>query len=414
MFELDYLQGLQDNIIIDTSEDKPVYLIAIGDKPIYLRLSATSYYLLQQRSQGNSFESIAQTFCQQDRVILPKEIEAAYIKVYSQVREIQQRCGERALPYLVQVPLLSKKIVQKIAAIASFAFYKPTIYTSLALIVIAISIIPKSGFTYSTNLTDFAWSYLLLLGSLLIHEFGHASACARYGVSPSEIGFTIYLIWPAFYTDVNNAWTLDRWQRIVVDSGGIFFQVMAAVIYIFLYQVTHWSPIPLGLMMIFSTCLLNLNPFFKFDGYWLFADAFGITNLDLAKVKIIRYLLGTLCHQKVQPLPWSPVILTILGIYTILSFIIWGYLLIAVSSIFPNTLLHYPEILSSIGTDIMSGVPVLGTQKLQLFLTSTFILLIVSLILIRFIKWICHRRIRYFSRKQSNNSSVVGESKQPL
>ena len=55
---------------------------------------------------------------------------------------------------------------------------------------------------------------LLVLGlsvaSMLFHECGHAAACRYGGARPGVIGMGIYLIWPAFFTNVTDAYRLGR------------------------------------------------------------------------------------------------------------------------------------------------------------------------------------------------------------
>ncbi len=62
MNRLPDIQGIQERLIVDTSEGRQVYLLAVGTNPTYIRLSSTSYYLLEQRSLGVSFESVAEIF----------------------------------------------------------------------------------------------------------------------------------------------------------------------------------------------------------------------------------------------------------------------------------------------------------------------------------------------------------------
>src|SRR4051812_13545565 len=42
------------------------------------------------------------------------------------------------------------------------------------------------------------------------HEFGHAAAARRGGATPGVMGAGLYLIWPAFYTDVTDSYRLGR------------------------------------------------------------------------------------------------------------------------------------------------------------------------------------------------------------
>ena len=40
----------------------------------------------------------------------------------------------------------------------------------------------------------------------------------------------IYIVWPAFYTDVTDAYRLPRRARLRIDLGGIYFNAVVAVV----------------------------------------------------------------------------------------------------------------------------------------------------------------------------------------
>ena len=61
------------------------------------------------------------------------------------------------------------------------------------------------------------------------HEFGHAAAARRGGATPGAMGAGIYLVWPAFYTDVTDSYRLGRWGRVLTDLGGLYFNAIVAV-----------------------------------------------------------------------------------------------------------------------------------------------------------------------------------------
>ena len=46
------------------------------------------------------------------------------------------------------------------------------------------------------------------------------------------MGVGLYLFRPVFYTDLSNAWKLNRKKRIVTDLGGIYFQVIMIFFYL--------------------------------------------------------------------------------------------------------------------------------------------------------------------------------------
>ena len=74
---------------------------------------------------------------------------------------------------------------------------------------------------------------LLVLGldvaSAAFHEIGHAAACRYGGGRPGGMGAGIYVVWPAFYTDVTDAYRLPRSARLRTDLGGIYFNAVVAV-----------------------------------------------------------------------------------------------------------------------------------------------------------------------------------------
>src|SRR5215207_5744812 len=83
-----------------------------------------------------------------------------------------------------------------------------------------------------TVLYEPAW-LLAVLCSVVVatafHEIGHASACRHSGARPGEMGVGVYLIWPAFYCDVTEAYRLDRRGRLRTDLGGVYFNGLFAL-----------------------------------------------------------------------------------------------------------------------------------------------------------------------------------------
>jgi putative peptide zinc metalloprotease protein len=151
-------------------------------------------------------------------------------------------------------------------------------------------------------------SILWLLGGTclvaLIHELGHAAACAWYGLRPGEIGFGVYLVFPVFYTDVTKAWRLRPSRRAVVDAGGMYFQIILIAVAVPLAHALNndrriFTFVLYNLYLIFH----NLNPLFKMDGYWIFSDLAGLPNLHKRTWQIFRQ---TLRANRKPPLgfPW--------------------------------------------------------------------------------------------------------------
>ena len=111
------------------------------------------------------------------------------------------------------------------------------------------------------------------------HEFGHAAA-ARYGGStPGVMGMGVYLVWPAFYTDVTDSYRLGRGGRVRTDLGGLYFNALVAVGIVGAWWFTRYD----ALLLVVATQILQmvrqLLPLVRFDGYYVLADLTGVPDL---------------------------------------------------------------------------------------------------------------------------------------
>ena len=88
---------------------------------------------------------------------------------------------------------------------------------------------------------------LMVLGlsvvSMLFHECGHAAACRYGGARPGVIGMGFYVVWPAFFTNVTDAYRLGRAGRIRTDLGGVYFNAVFALVLAAAYLATGYPPL---------------------------------------------------------------------------------------------------------------------------------------------------------------------------
>ncbi|WP_263164789.1 hypothetical protein [Streptomyces sp. SCSIO ZS0520] len=120
---------------------------------------------------------------------------------------------------------------------------------------------------------------LLTLASAAFHECGHAAACRYSKVKPGVMGCGIYLVWPAFYTDVTNSYRLGRAGRLRCDLGGVYFNGIFICGLILLYLQTG-SPVILAAILFTNLEMAQqLLPTLRFDGYYIVSDLVGIPDL---------------------------------------------------------------------------------------------------------------------------------------
>ncbi|MBV7314305.1 hypothetical protein [Shewanella sp. NIFS-20-20] len=169
----------------------------------------------------------------------------------------------------------------------------------------------------------------IILLCFLWHELGHASANRKFGGTPGRIGVGLYVIFPAFYADVTTSWQLTRMQRVVVDVSGLYFQAIA-LIFIDLYQLYSHSATALNIAWLITFAMLyTLNPFFKFDGYWLLSDLSGITNLHQKMRQTVRDLIHPLLHGRRPILPANDQYLLLA--YSLLSLAFFSFFVVFLS-----------------------------------------------------------------------------------
>lgn len=148
--------------------------------------------------------------------------------------------------------------------------------------------------------TGLAWLAFLcaMFVVILCHELGHAAAAWQNRIEPKEIGVGMYLCFPVFYADVTQVWKLPEPARIIVNLAGAQIQLLLNLLIFASAAVLDdgvWRSSMLQLALINSfSVVANLNPFMKFDGYWVVADMLRQPNLNKASNAWLR---GLMCGR---------------------------------------------------------------------------------------------------------------------
>ncbi|GAB3281099.1 hypothetical protein GCM10027449_22220 [Sinomonas notoginsengisoli] len=133
--------------------------------------------------------------------------------------------------------------------------------------------------------------FILMTVGALVHELGHATACRYGGATPGVIGFGLYLVFPAFYTDVTDSYRLSRGGRIRTDLGGLYFHLLWVLSAGVGFLITH-SPLLLLLVIMTQLQMVQqLPPTIRLDGYFVLADLAGVPDLFSRVGPVLRSLL---------------------------------------------------------------------------------------------------------------------------
>lgn len=176
------------------------------------------------------------------------------------------------------VGLISGRIQQKL-----LPFLKAEVYSGEALLrfTAAASV---AGLLSSLPLLFFDWQAVgnassggillpvLILLSILVHELGHSSLAQLNGIGFRPIGFSVYLVYPVFYTNVSGVGELPLKRRLSVNLGGLASQSLFAFMLLLVYAASGEKVFLTAVFYILYLLLFNLNPLISTDGYWCWKD----------------------------------------------------------------------------------------------------------------------------------------------
>ncbi|BAV78513.1 peptidase M50 [Pseudomonas chlororaphis subsp. aurantiaca] len=148
----------------------------------------------------------------------------------------------------------------------------------------------------------------------LCHEFGHAFMAKRAGCRVQSMGVAFMVLLPMFYTDVSDAWRAnDRRARLLIGAGGVLAELLLASIALLAWSLLPDGPARTAAFMLASatwitTLVINLNPFMRFDGYFLLSDFWEVDNLQGRAFALCRWRLreALFGYRQPAPEPWSP------------------------------------------------------------------------------------------------------------
>ncbi len=349
MKQIAILPEVIDHIVVDTSGKNPRY-IAVSHSRKHMRISPLAYDLLERVSTGSSFATIAQEMSSEGKgALTAEEAQHAYERVVDKISKIGSDQVVRPKDFWFKLPLITATGVQLVATQLTFMFHPFVVFTVLSSLSLLVAYTMTHGLfrTILANPALVILAYLLFLLSLLAHEFGHASACAKGGVKPSEIGAAVYLFFPVFYSDVSSSWQLSRWQKVRVDIGGIYFQLCMGGIYLFLFIITKQAVFQWAVFLLLSSCMLSLNPLMKFDGYWILTDILDVSNLYKQPVYLLVYFYNALLKKPQQTLRWSKGVCIAILVYGVLRTMLWTYVFIVFLPFLYKTVINYPDLFTS-------------------------------------------------------------------
>ncbi len=189
-------------------------------------------------------------------------------------------------------------------------FFSSTFRKLLALVtMLGLYLVMREWTTFAQTFARFfsfeglLYFALALIVSKCLHELGHAYACKTYGLHVPTMGVAFLVMWPFLYTDTTESWKLaSRRQRMAIGIAGMFAELSLAAFATLLWSFLSDGPVRSAVFFLATaswamTLAININPFMRWDGYYLLSDLLGVQNLQprafaLGRWRLREWLFG--------------------------------------------------------------------------------------------------------------------------
>jgi putative peptide zinc metalloprotease protein len=216
-----------------------------------------------------------------------------------------------------KVLVTGRKSTRRLTAPFTFLF-RPWVMWPILLAFVGVLwfVLIHKGVSSATAQAFHSPGWLLLVFALAVlsagfHEIGHAAACRYGGGEPGGMGAGIYLVWPAFYTDVTDAYRLPRRDRLRVDLAGLYFNAVVAVATMVAWLAWRVDALLLLIALQVLQMVKQLSPVIRADGYHILSDATGIPDLYSHMGPTMRSLLPGRRHEPAALRGWPRVVVTL-------------------------------------------------------------------------------------------------------
>jgi putative peptide zinc metalloprotease protein len=251
--------------------------------------------------------------------------------------------------------VLGPSAIEPVAKVLQYLFTPPIAIAAL------LSALAAHVWVYSHGLTRAFLDALYRPGSLLVilsvvllaavvHEFGHASALRYGGGRARGMGFGLYMIFPAFYTDVTESYRLNRWARVRTGLGGPYFHLLFAAVLIGVALATGYEFLLIAVLLINVEIVRQFIPFVRLDGYWVLADLTGVPDFLSQMGPFVRSLVPRLAAGGARLPRLKPWVKLIFGAYLTLTIPVLLALLVLLVRFLPRLMtLVWDAIATQIG-----------------------------------------------------------------
>lgn len=146
------------------------------------------------------------------------------------------------------------------------------------------------------------WFWFALAGAFckIAHETSHGLCALHYGGAIKSFGLNLVMFFPIPFVDASSIWRLpSKWKRIHVAFAGVYIELLLAATAAVVHSFADDASVRLVCLNIMLTgglltMLVNLNPFLRYDGYFILSDWLEYPNLGPAAAERVQALIKRL------------------------------------------------------------------------------------------------------------------------
>jgi len=152
-------------------------------------------------------------------------------------------------------------------------------------------------FSHFFSMQGLLFYALALVFIKCLHELGHGYAATRYGCRVTSMGIAFIVLFPILFTDTTDSWKLtSKRKRLIIGAAGVAVELSIAAIATLMWALLEDGPLRSTAFFVATTSwimslMVNLNPFMRFDAYYLLSDALGVQNLQARSFAMGRWSL---------------------------------------------------------------------------------------------------------------------------
>ncbi|MFJ5491419.1 HlyD family efflux transporter periplasmic adaptor subunit [Pectobacterium carotovorum] len=310
------LSPLRDELILHAGpanrDGSPSWTLEDPLRGLYFRIGWAEMAMLSRWSMGNAAQIVAEV--NQTSALTLDDSDVQYFNRFLQANSLTRVSGDEAIAQFArQVEQSRVSIWRKL--LKNYLFFRiplwhpdrflgatlPWIepffsrtFLKLTLLVAVLGLFLagrqwetfKHTFLHFFTLEGAALAGLTLCFTKILHEFGHAYTCKRFGARVATMGVAFLVMMPVLYTDTSGSWKLTRRrQRMAIGAAGMMTELVLAA-----WATLAWSFLPDGMLRSAAfmlatttwimTLAINLSPLMRFDGYFLLSDGLQMPNLQ--------------------------------------------------------------------------------------------------------------------------------------